>query len=255
MGMCCGSSVGRVLAGMVSGSGVKRLENGACVFGGKHCALHSVLKRTTGFLALGWHFEEIHVIRAHLKKKRTRLRLYTKNHEELCKQRVETVSPSLKRRRQDLHRDGVRDPAMASGRSRLKGDLESSTQTSVDNESKLGDVGDPVLDATLYRSLAGSLQYITFTRLDISYAVQQVLFICMILGSLISQLLKRSCDADWASRPTTRRSTSGHCVFLGNNLLSWSSKRNLMLSRSSADAEYCGVANAVAETSYEAYRD
>ncbi|GKA50987.1 ribonuclease H-like domain-containing protein [Tanacetum coccineum] len=55
-------------------------------------------------------------------------------------------------------------------------------------------------------------------------------------------------DADWAGCPTTRRSTSGYCVFLGNNLLSWFAKRQPKLSRSSAEAEYRGVSNAVAET-------
>ncbi|GKB57475.1 ribonuclease H-like domain-containing protein [Tanacetum coccineum] len=48
------------------------------------------------------------------------------------------------------------------------------TRTPVDTESKLGADGDPVSDPTLYRSLAGGLQYLTFTRLDISYVVQRV---------------------------------------------------------------------------------
>ncbi|GJW02420.1 ribonuclease H-like domain-containing protein, partial [Tanacetum coccineum] len=47
-------------------------------------------------------------------------------------------------------------------------------RTHVDTESKLGYYGDPVLNPTLYRSLADSLQYLTFTRPDISYAVQHV---------------------------------------------------------------------------------
>ncbi|GJS23371.1 ribonuclease H-like domain-containing protein [Tanacetum coccineum] len=55
-------------------------------------------------------------------------------------------------------------------------------------------------------------------------------------------------DDDWAGCPTTRWSTSGYCVFLGNNLLSWSSKRQPPLSRSSAEVEYRGVANAIAKT-------
>ncbi|GKD50046.1 ribonuclease H-like domain-containing protein [Tanacetum coccineum] len=47
-------------------------------------------------------------------------------------------------------------------------------RTPVDTDSKLSTDGAPISDSTLYRSLAGALQYLTFTRPDISYAVQQV---------------------------------------------------------------------------------
>ncbi|GKA90789.1 ribonuclease H-like domain-containing protein, partial [Tanacetum coccineum] len=87
------------------------------------------------------------------------------------------------------------------------------------------------------------IQYITFTQLDLSYAVQQ-------LYASSSLSLLGYMDADWADCPTTRRSTSGYYVFLGSNLISWSSKRQVTLSRSSAEAEYRGVANVVAETAW-----
>ncbi|GJZ40589.1 hypothetical protein Tco_0587475 [Tanacetum coccineum] len=44
------------------------------------------------FLALGWLLEEIHVTWAHLEKKQTRLRTYTKSLKDLCKQWLETTS-------------------------------------------------------------------------------------------------------------------------------------------------------------------
>ncbi|GJS23803.1 ribonuclease H-like domain-containing protein [Tanacetum coccineum] len=98
--------------------------------------------------------------------------------------------------------------------------------TPIDTEKKLGPEGSPITDPTLYHSLAGSLQYLTFTRPDLSYAVQQL---CCL---------------------PTRRSTSRYCVFLGENLLMWSSKLQDMLSHSSAKVEYHRVVNAVAETSW-----
>nr|GEX96012.1 hypothetical protein [Tanacetum cinerariifolium] len=101
--------------------------------------------------------------------------------------------------------------------------------------------GEPVFDLTLCQSLASSLQYLTFTRSDISYAVQQL------FSSSTTDLVAYS-DVDWAGCPTTRRSTSGYCVFLGNNLHSSSSVRQPTLSRSSVETEYNGVANAISKT-------
>ncbi|XP_021764861.1 uncharacterized protein LOC110729434 [Chenopodium quinoa] len=54
-------------------------------------------------------------------------------------------------------------------------------------------------------------------------------------------------DADWTGYQDTRRSTFGYCCFLGDNLISWSSKHQHTLSKSSAEAEYQGVANVVSE--------
>jgi hypothetical protein len=52
---------------------------------------------------------------------------------------------------------------------------------------------------------------------------------------------------NWAGCPNTWHSTSGYRIFLGNSLVSWSSKRQTTVSRFSAEAEYHGVTNATAE--------
>nr|GEV33580.1 ribonuclease H-like domain-containing protein [Tanacetum cinerariifolium] len=68
-----------------------------------------------------------------------------------------------------------------------------------------------------------------------------------LFSSSTSDLVAYS-DADLAGFPTIRRSTSGYCIFLGNNLLSWSSKRQPTLSCSSAETECHGVASVISET-------
>lgn len=128
--------------------------------------------------------------------------------------------------------------------------------------AKFSAEGSPsVSDPTDFRSLAGALQYLTFTRPDISYAVQQVCLhmhdpreshltalkriLRYIRGTLEYGLhIQRSSsfdlvaysDANWAGCPDTRKSTFGYAVFLGDNLISWSSKRQNTVSRSSAEA-------------------
>ncbi|GKA28661.1 ribonuclease H-like domain-containing protein [Tanacetum coccineum] len=97
-------------------------------------------------------------------------------------------------------------------------------RTPVDTESKLGADGDPVFDPT-FAADHGLQLYSSSTTSLVAYS-----------------------DADWVGCPTTRRSTWGYYLFIGNNLLSWSSKRQLTLSRSSDEAVYRCVVNPVVET-------
>lgn len=54
-------------------------------------------------------------------------------------------------------------------------------------------------------------------------------------------------DADWAGSTNYRRSTSGYCTFVWGNLVTWKSKKQPFVARSSAEAEYRALANGICE--------
>ncbi|WVZ85197.1 hypothetical protein U9M48_032147 [Paspalum notatum var. saurae] len=119
--------------------------------------------------------------------------------------------------------------------------------TPVDTQAKLSeDAGPPVTDPTAYRSLAASPP---LPRGTVGYLRGNVDYGLLLHRSSSAELVVYT-DADWAGCPDTRRSTSGYAVFLGGNLVSWSSNRQPVVSRSSAEAEYRAVANGVAEASW-----
>ncbi|BBG93197.1 transposable element gene, partial [Prunus dulcis] len=132
--------------------------------------------------------------------------------------------------------------------------------------------GDPLPDPSTYRSMVGGLQYLTLSRLDISFAVNQVCqfmhnprtshlqvvkrIFRYIKGTLEQGLifhqstdfsLRSFSDADWAGSVDDRRSTTGACVFLGPNLLTWTAKKQSTVSHSSTEAEYRALAHTAAE--------
>ncbi|PKU63414.1 Retrovirus-related Pol polyprotein from transposon TNT 1-94 [Dendrobium catenatum] len=130
----------------------------------------------------------------------------------------------------------------------------------------------PCFSSKLYRTIIGSLQYLTLTRPDIAYAVnalsqhmhepaaQHTALLKKLLryikgtiefGLPITRsnlLLRTYSDADWASDPITRKSTSGFCTFLGTTLISWTVKKQPTVSRSSTESEYRALASATADT-------
>lgn len=136
----------------------------------------------------------------------------------------------------------------------------------------LPDSGTQFSDPYFYRSLVGGLQYLTLTRPDLSYAVNFFFFFMhrptvdhfyavkrifrYVKGTLDHGRpaqplnLYGYSDADWAGCPFDRRSTTGYCIFLGPNVVSWCAKKLPTVSRSSAEAEYRSLASAAAEVTW-----
>ncbi|GJU58200.1 ribonuclease H-like domain-containing protein [Tanacetum coccineum] len=121
------------------------------------------------------------------------------------------------------------------------------SRTPVDTDSKL-DLSYAVQQVCLYMHDPRELHFAALKRI-LRY-VQGTLELGLHLYASATTSLVGYTDADWAGYPSTRRSTFGYCVFLGDNLLSWSAKRQHTISHSSAEAEYQGVANVVAETAW-----
>lgn len=132
----------------------------------------------------------------------------------------------------------------------------------------------PFAYPALYRSIVGALQHLTITRPDFAFSVNQACqhmhapsigdiatvkrLLRYLKGTLdhglifqpSSFLLQAFFNSDWARDCHDRKSTSGYCVFLGDNLISWSAKKQTTVSRFSTEAEYRTLAHTAAELSW-----
>ncbi|CAH9133554.1 unnamed protein product [Cuscuta epithymum] len=131
---------------------------------------------------------------------------------------------------------------------------------------------EPMSDPSMYRRVLGLLQYLAFTRPDISFAVNRLsqhmhnpleshwqavkrilrylkgtLHFGLFLQRVPSLSLSVFSDSNWGNIQDEGRSTTAYALYLGSNIISWKSAKQKCVSRSSTEAEYRAVAHASAE--------
>lgn len=137
------------------------------------------------------------------------------------------------------------------------------------------EMGDPLPDPSTYQRLISKLIYLTITRPDISFSVQILTqymqrpttvhiqnakrLLRYISGTVTQGILLTSttaaqltayCDSDWAGCVASCKSTSGYCIFLGESPVSWKTKKQTVVARSSAEAEYRAMALTTCEVTW-----
>jgi hypothetical protein len=142
----------------------------------------------------------------------------------------------------------------------------------IDVKTKISEDAGEQVDREMYQRLLGKLIYLCYTRHDISFVVNVVSrymhdpkkghmdavyhILRYLKNALGKGLIFRKnghmniedyCDSDWASCQDDMRSTSGYCMFVGGNLVSWQSKKQPVIARSTTKTEYRVMALGVAE--------
>ncbi|KAK9690340.1 hypothetical protein RND81_09G121100 [Saponaria officinalis] len=132
--------------------------------------------------------------------------------------------------------------------------------------------GELLPDPEVYRRLIGRLLYLNLTRPDLSYSVQHLsqfvscprvphmqaaLHIVRYLqgtadaklfySSQSNLVLTAYCDADWGSCQFSCKSLTGHCCLLGDSLISWKTKKQKTVSKSSVESEYRAMSYTTSE--------